>query len=335
MENNENLNNHVNKNNNVVQEKKNNNKTIGIVVLVIGLLLVCFAGYKLFIEKPKTDQPKNNNTQETENTNSYSSNLDLSKIETKSFEVTKFNPEKLEEIQKEKIFELEDENIATLSVSVDDTKTTIKYNSNTKSITKEFNNTSKVFYSNYGICSPHTLVYVISNEKIYLVNIDNYASIYEETLTDSNFVKEIDNSNNYDGIYMAYLHPATCDFIPLWLGHTADGKYYDLATNTEYEENTYFYYDDGYNYVKKDKTYKLGNYSGKIKIGFINIFSEVLDAFIDENEYFYEMDYELNTYKLVSNEKIAEVKQEEDKLKLAFSDGKKIEIELDYLEAYK
>ena len=67
MENNENLNNQVNESNNVEQEKKNNSKTIGIVVLVIGLLLVCFAGYKLFIEKPEPDKPKDDNTQEQGN----------------------------------------------------------------------------------------------------------------------------------------------------------------------------------------------------------------------------------------------------------------------------
>lgn len=66
MENNENLNNRVNRNN-VQEEKKNNNKTIGIVVLVISLLLLCFAGYKLFIEKFETDKHKNDNTQEGEN----------------------------------------------------------------------------------------------------------------------------------------------------------------------------------------------------------------------------------------------------------------------------
>ena len=57
MENNENLNNQM-KENKVQEEKKNNNKTISIVVLIIGLLLVGFAGYKIFIEKP--DESKEN-----------------------------------------------------------------------------------------------------------------------------------------------------------------------------------------------------------------------------------------------------------------------------------
>ena len=69
MENNESMNNQVNESNNVEQEKKNNSKTIGIVVLVIGLLLVCFAGYKLFIEKPESTKPKDDNTQEQDNNN--------------------------------------------------------------------------------------------------------------------------------------------------------------------------------------------------------------------------------------------------------------------------
>ena len=61
MENNEKLNNQVNENNNIEKEKKTNNKIIGIVILVIGLLLVGFVGYKLFVEKPETDKSKENN----------------------------------------------------------------------------------------------------------------------------------------------------------------------------------------------------------------------------------------------------------------------------------
>ena len=69
MENNVNMNNQVNETNNVQESKKSNNKTIGIVILIIGLLLVGIAVYKLFIEKPDTDKPKDNNTQEQENNN--------------------------------------------------------------------------------------------------------------------------------------------------------------------------------------------------------------------------------------------------------------------------
>ncbi len=69
MEKNDNMNNQVNESNNVQEEKKNNNKTIGIVVLIISLLLVSVAVYKLFIEKPDTDKPKDNNTQDSDNNN--------------------------------------------------------------------------------------------------------------------------------------------------------------------------------------------------------------------------------------------------------------------------
>ena len=63
MENNENLNNQLSESN-VQQEKKNNNKTIEIIILVIGLLLIGFAGYKLFIEKPKPDKSNDTNKQD-------------------------------------------------------------------------------------------------------------------------------------------------------------------------------------------------------------------------------------------------------------------------------
>ena len=75
MENNENLNNQVNENNNHQEEKKNNNKTIGIVILVIGLLLLGIAGYKLLIEKPETDKPKDDNIQEQDNNNTGSEQI--------------------------------------------------------------------------------------------------------------------------------------------------------------------------------------------------------------------------------------------------------------------
>ena len=344
MENNDqNLNNQVNTNNNVKQPMPNN--TNKIVFILMALIIVCLVGYIMytkFIQKNDNPETKPNNTQENNNTqtdnNQQATNngLDVSQISAKIFKVREFNPEKLEEIQKEKKFELVGENNATLSVSIDGTKTTIKYKSNTMSLTKEFDNTSKVFYSDYGNCSPHTLVYVISNSKIYLVNIDNYSDSYEENLTDSNFVKEFSNSNNYVDIYMDYLHTATCDFIPLWLGHTADGKYYDLGTSTEYKENTYFYYDDGNNYIKNDKTYKFGNNSGKIKLGFIDAVDEELRAYIDENDHLYEFNYDTySEYKLVSNEKVTKVQKQGEKYSFILANGNKKELDIDYLEAYK
>ena len=75
MENNENMNNQVNGTDNIQEEKKNNNKTIGIVILIIGLLLVGAAVYKLFIEKPETDKPKDDNTQEQGNNNALSEEI--------------------------------------------------------------------------------------------------------------------------------------------------------------------------------------------------------------------------------------------------------------------
>ena len=81
MKNNDsNLNSQVNEENNVKQVKKNNNKIIGIVVLVIGLLLLGFAGYKLFIENIETDNP-NNNTQNQDNNQKDNTYYDLTNIE--------------------------------------------------------------------------------------------------------------------------------------------------------------------------------------------------------------------------------------------------------------
>ena len=327
MENNKNLNSQVNTNNIENQQMQKNYGNNKVLIILMALIFVGLAGYIVyakFIQKDDNNQPTTN------------ADLDISQISAKSFKVRDFKPEKLEVIQDEKKFELVGENNATLLVSVDETKSTIKYKSNTKSITKEFNNVSKVFYSDYGNCSPHTLVYVISGSNIYLVNIDNNSNLYEEKLTDSNFVKEISNSNNYVDIYMDYLHPATCDFIPLWLGSTADGKYYDLGTSTEYKENTYFYYDDGNNYVKNDKTYKFGSDSGKIKLGFIDVVNEKLRAYIDENDHLYEFNFDTYSgYKLVSNEKVKKVQKQGEKYSFIFANGSQKELNIDYLNVYK
>ena len=77
MDNNENLNNQVNENNNVQEEKKNNSKTIGFVILIIGLLLIGVAVYKLFIEKPESDKPKDDNTQENGTNDTSKINAEL------------------------------------------------------------------------------------------------------------------------------------------------------------------------------------------------------------------------------------------------------------------
>ena len=330
MENNENLNNQVNENNNVQKETKNNSKVLIIIMALVIVGLVGYIVWTSFIQKSNTNEPKDNNTQETN-----TSNLDVSQISTKSFELKEFDPQKLDIIESRHVFELDGENNASMMVRVDGTKATILYRSREKNITKEIDNVSKVFYSDYGLCSPHKLVYVISNEKVYLVNIDNYSDLYEETLTEGNFLKEIDNSNNYDSIYRATLHPATCDFIPLWLGHTADGKYYDLATNTEFKENAYYYYDDGNNYINSDETYKLGNDSGVVKLAFVNEVSEFLDAYINTNDYFYEYNHETNKYNKLSDKKVTEIKIEEDILKITFADGSKQEIQMETLAIYK
>ena len=354
MENNDqNLNNQVNTNNSNVNQPTQNNAN-KIVFTLMALIIVGLAGYIVytkFIQKDDKPEPKPNNTQEQGNNNSddngknnnqQSSNntvLDLSQISTKSFKVRDFQPEKLETIQGEKKFDLVGENNATLTINFDGTKATLKYKSNKKNITKEISNVSKVSYSDYGICSPHTLVYVISSNKIFLVNIDNYSDSYEEELTESNFVKEISNSNSYADIYMDYLHPATCDFIPLWLGRTADGKYYDLSTSTEYSGNTYFYYNDGNNYVKSDKSYKLGNNSGKVSVVFIDEVDEDLEAYIDANDYLYEFDYSEESwgrYKLVLKEKVVKVQKQEEKFIFEFANGEKKELEFGYSpEVYK
>ena len=95
MVNNEKMNNQVNDSSNAQVEKKNNNKTIGIVILVIGLLLLGFGSYKLFIEKndtnvnKKDNSVKDNNEQEQENNisnnqnnlNNDSNNYNLTNIE--------------------------------------------------------------------------------------------------------------------------------------------------------------------------------------------------------------------------------------------------------------
>ena len=325
-------NNNQNLNNN---EKTNNtNKIIFALMALIIVGLVGYIVYTKFIQKE--DKTKPNDTNEQENNNS---SLELLQITTKPFKVRDFNPEKLETIQGEKKINLVGENNATLTINYDGSKAILKYNSNEKNITKEISNVTKVSYSDYGDCSQHILVYVLSSDKIFLINIDSNSDSYEENLTENNFVTEISNANNYVNIYMDHLHPATCDFIPLWLGRTEVGKYYDLSTHTEYIDNTYFYYNDGNNYIKSDKSYKLGNNSGKVSVVFIDEVDEDLKAYIDENNLLYEFEdseENLGRYKTVSQEKVVKVQKQEEKFIFEFANGDKKELDFgSLLEVYR
>ena len=155
-----------------------------------------------------------------------------------------------------------------------------------------------VYYSKYGECAFNLYLYILSKDKLYLI-----------AYPDIDSVKEISNSNNYVDIYMDYLHDSTCDSVQFWLGHTADGKYYDLSTSTEYIDNTYYYYDNGNNYIKKDKSYKFGDNTGKIKLAFLDSVNETLNGYIDENNYLYKEEYDEGEYyyKLISNSKVVKV----------------------------
>ena len=333
MENNDqNLNNQVNTNNSNVNQLTQNN-TNKIVFALMALIIVGLAGYIVytkFIQKDDKPEPKPNNTQEQDN----NTVLDLSQISTKSFKIIDFEPEKLEELKGEKTFE-DYSHDSKLQVIVNEEKATITYKSENLNISKSFDNVNKVVYSNYGNCSSAFFVFVFSNNKVYLINVTNRI----DEVTEKNIVEEIKDSSKYVDIYMDYLHPATCDFIPLWLGRTADGKYYDLSTSTEYSDNTYFYYNDGNNYVKSDKSYKLGNNRGKVSVVFIDEVDEDLEAYIDANDYLYEFDYSEESwgrYKIVSKEKVVKVQKQEEKFIFEFANGEKKELEFGYSpEVYK
>ena len=62
MKNSENINHQANESNSTQEKKQNNSKTIGIVLLIIGLLLLGVGGYKLFIEKGDKPNEKENST---------------------------------------------------------------------------------------------------------------------------------------------------------------------------------------------------------------------------------------------------------------------------------
>ena len=172
MENNENMNNRVNEN--ITQESKNNNKTIGIVMLVIGLLLVGFAGYKLFIEKPETDKPKNDNTQEQENNEN---NVKEEKYKAYDFDEVVANMKKniyfeyeytSDELPREiEVTPMTDKYVITLS---NDGKVTIKKGDNESIEISNISNAKNIDFCNYVNV---TIYILLNNGEVYEYNLDN------------------------------------------------------------------------------------------------------------------------------------------------------------------
>ena len=280
---------------------KRKNIEIAILSFVV-ILLLGLCAYMVFI-KPKDNIKKDTNIQENkQGTNKeFDSSIDLSKVdEIKTFTVMEFNPEKLSTLQGEKTFNVGSMENTTLNIKIENKKAVVTYKSN-KTITREFSDVKNVYYVDYSGCSTNVYVYIFSGNKLFLVKLKNVDEDYSE----SDLIKEIDNSKKYDVVYEQYLHSATCDHYSAFLGKTSDGKYYDLETGVEFVDKIYYYYDNGNNYIKNDKTYKFGDNTGKIKFAFIDEGDETLDAYIDENNYLYEEGD--NGYKLNSNSKVVKI----------------------------
>ena len=223
MDNNENLNNQVNESNNVGEEKKKNNKTIGIVVLIIGLLLVGLAAYKLFVEKPETDKPKDDNTQEqgnkqkenneVEKDNEYKSfdeiiadNKNLVRFEYEFVSDTK--PKELNDIT---TFEENKYNV----VLTTDGKVTIKKENNEEIVLANISNAKSIqdigMYSNIYILLDNGDVYKYSSEDFdsnkstatkidEMKNITKFVLIYWADCNEcggNTTLGAIDNNNGY------------------------------------------------------------------------------------------------------------------------------------------
>ena len=280
--------------NSKIIERKN------IIISVLLVIVIALAGlcvYMFLIKPNEKQEVKDNNNLQQET-------IDLSKADTiNSFKIIEFKPKKLTALSGEKTFDVGSMENTTLNIKVANNKVTVTYKSN-KTITKEYNDVKGVYYVDYSGCSTNVYVYIFSGSKLYLVKLHNVDEEYSE----ADLIKEIDNSKNYDSVYEDYLHPGTCDHYSLFVGHTSDGKYYDLATGIEYIDNLYYYYDDGNHYIKNDMTYKFGELTGKTKYAFIDEGDEKLDAFIDDNDNLYVKDFEKeNAYKLNSNSKVVKV----------------------------
>lgn len=174
MENNENMNNQVNENK-VQEEKKSNNKAIGIIILVIGLLLVGFAGYKLFIEKTEPDKPKDDSIQEQENNNSN---------QTENSITSKINPELKEAIS----FAIKDQDkLVALTTNGSDvliydfSKSNMEYNGN------------KLMFQQ-SVLGELNFDYDVSENNLYLflnTKSDKYIALIDLKKGNGNYVPEI------------------------------------------------------------------------------------------------------------------------------------------------
>ena len=315
-------NNHVVEN--INRQGNNGYKKVALVLLLIGLLLFGIAGYNIFLEKETNPQNEDN-----QDTNSLAG-IELSQVSINSFKINELIKEKMEALKGEKSFEMA--NNLTIKVSYNGNKVVISC-SKGEILNKEFDNVSKVFYTSYGNCFPAIAIFIISGDSIYMVDaLDDDVTIEE--------LKLVNNASKYVDIYKGILHPKSCNQTSIWLGHTSDGKYYDLKTNTEYIHEKYFYYNDIDNNIKSDMTYKFGSNTGRVKAFFIDDNYDDLVAFIDDNNNLYKRDLDNEGYKLESTQKVTKIDKRKgtstDMVYAIFADGTKSELgDYNLIKIYK
>ena len=182
----------------------------------------------------------------------------------------------------------------------------ISKNNPEENLDKNFSNIKKIYYYSTSSCYTGTKLYLISEEKVYILKIpgDNYKNYIEV------------RNNNYDSIYNVELGATTCENITLPLGHLSDNTFYDLVGNTKFDKKDYYHYSDSDFYIKTDRSYKIGKSTGKVKYAIFSGIIDELNYIIDENNIIYQINWTENGYELnkLTTKKVSKIHYNNEKL---------------------
>lgn len=180
-----------------------------------------------------------------------------------------FTPKKLEEVAE------------TIDEASFDTEYKYKYDNgifyikDNNNYSKEYNNVKKVYYHRGSSCGYYIELFIMTEDKIYLLILDGTAAILE---------KEIYQNESYDSIYSVFVHSLTCGAEYKFVAHKSDNTFYNLKTNKQLDMTIKYNY---YDILTTDR--RFNDYDTKLTTKAV-IKDNVVNAIkyiIDSNDYLY------------------------------------------------
>ena len=344
---NEELNN-VNLNTPIEPKKKSKKGVVIAVILIIALLLVgggLFA-YKIFVldKAEPTVEPKKEEKKEIEEveddgekykvdeTKTFT-DIDYANIDmSKEFPTAERKLEALKELKENEKLELSIMGINAVDLTLTGNKLKLDFDliipNDNQIVSREFDNVEKVYYD-FIDCSLGNGVVMVKDGKTYY---KDYNTDVKDQTEVNNYFKEL--KKTYTEYYYAALRGLTCGSEHAFLGKTADGKYYNLANEKEFdiENNKYNFYINDTEYILKDRTFKKDILTGKAKVVFMNSVVDSLDYVIDENDIAYDVQYVDDVHnvdvKKLSDSKVTKVSiDNNDTAVITFADGTQKQLE--------